>query len=133
MAADERAPHGYVRIAEADLPTLRIQHLTTAIDMSIALPDALAGASGAVTTGYTEWTGAWHDATVSLGWDWGFHRNTVLMLHPTEVRTNIQLIAADGLPRSPVLCRIRLAQWLDSVPWREVVHEVLEAEGHGQG
>jgi hypothetical protein len=129
MSASDSQSQGYVRIAETELPALRIQHLTTAIDMSIALPQELTAAQNDVLSGYTEWAGTWRSAAVSVGWDWGFYRKQVLLLNPAEVRTNIQLIAGDGLPRSPQLNRLHVAQWLDTLPWRDEVYAVLPGNG----
>ena len=112
---------GYVRIPETELQDLRIQHLTSAVDMSIAIAETLAEASPHVITGYTEWTGDWYAAAVSLGWDWGLIHGEVLVINLPEMRTNIQLVSDDGLARSPLFCRLRLAQWLETVPWQDVI------------
>jgi len=118
---------GYVRIKEAELSRLCIQHLASAVDPSIAVPETMGECPAALVTGYTEWVGSWRGAQVSLGWDWAFVREGIVLLSPTEIRTNIQLIAQDGLARPPILARMHLARWLDSVPWREAaVRELVQ-------
>jgi hypothetical protein len=112
---------GYVRIPETELQDLRIQHLTSAVDMSIAIAETLAEASPHVITGYTEWTGEWYAAAVSLALDWGLIHGEVLLINLPEMRTNIQLVSQDGQARSPLLCRLRLAQYLETVAWQDVI------------
>ncbi len=132
MGSAEVMPDGRVRVAEADLPRLRIRHLTSQVDSSIAVPDHLLGLAAEVITGYTEWVGTWGGAQVSLGWDWASCRGEILLLSPAEIRTNIQLVAPDGSVMLPRLCRVRLARWLESIPWRETaVLELLQPRGNG--
>jgi hypothetical protein len=114
-----RTPEAYVRMRRTELPQLRIHHLTSAIDQSIALPEGLAAAPAEVISGHTEWVGTWHGAQVSIGWDWAFVDDTIIFLHPIEIRTNLQLIAPDDLAESPILTRVHLHEWLESLPWRE--------------
>lgn len=132
MGSAEVTLDGHVRIAEADLPGLRIRHLTSEVDPSIAVPERLLGFAPEVITGYTEWVGTFGGAQVSLGWDWGSFRGDIFLLSPAEIRTNIQLVAEDGSAESPMLCRMHLARWLESVPWRETaVVDLVQARGKG--
>jgi hypothetical protein len=120
MGASENRHIRYVQIPEHELSQLSIEHLTSAIDMSIGLPDHLASVSGEVISGYTEWIGSWRGRDVTIGWDWGFYQGEILMLSAAEIRTNIQLLAsADFSPSPPLLARGCLARWLDTIPWRE--------------
>jgi hypothetical protein len=112
---------GYVQIPEAELSELRIHHLDSAVDMSIAVAETLAQAGPDTVTGYTEWVGAWRGAGVSMGWDWGYIHGEVMLINLPEMRTNIQLVAFDGTARSPLFCRLRLAQQLESLGWQDVV------------
>jgi hypothetical protein len=109
----------YVPIPKSDLAQLRIHHVRSAIDMSIAVPEELAAACGRVLSGYTEWVGEWQGAQVSIGWDWGCVQGQIVFLNPTEIRTNIQLLAADGSVQSALLTRMQLHEWLESLPWRD--------------
>jgi hypothetical protein len=102
-----------------ELPRLRIEHLCSAIDQSIALPEGLETALTNAISGYTEWVGTWHGEQVSIGWDWAFFDGSIIFLHPIEIRTNLLLIAPDGLAESPILTRVHLHEWLESLPWRE--------------
>jgi len=121
---------GYVQIPERELSQLRIEHLTSAIDMSIGLPDRLAHAAREVISGYTEWIGKWHDREVSIGWDWGFHQGELFVLSAAEIRTNVQLTAPDRSPLPPLLARGYLARWLETVPWREgAIRELVQRNG----
>jgi Domain of unknown function (DUF4902) len=116
-ASGTRAPVGYVQMRRAELPQLHIKHLTSAVDQSIALPEGLA--SAVVVSGYTEWVGIWHCERVSIGWDWAFADDSILFLNPIEIRTNLLLIAPDGVAQSPILTRVHLHEWLESLPWRD--------------
>jgi hypothetical protein len=104
---------------KSELPQLRLDHRASAIDQSIALPEGLAGAAAEVISGYTEWVGTWQGEQVSIGWDWAFVDGSIVFLHPIEIRTNLLLIAPDGLGESPILTRVHLHEWLESLPWRE--------------
>ncbi len=132
MGSAEVRVDGHVRVAETDLPRLHLRHLTSRLDSSIAVPQRLLGLAAEVTTGYTEWVGSWAGAQVSLGWDWASCRGEIFLLSPAEIRTNIQLVAPDGSVDSSLLCRMRLARWLESVPWRETAVQDLVA-GRGNG
>jgi Domain of unknown function (DUF4902) len=133
MGSAEVTLDGHVRVAEADLPRLRIRHLTSQLDSSIAVPDRLLSMASEVITGYTEWVGTWGGAQVSLGWDWGSLRGEIFVLSPAEIRTNIQLVTPDGAAESPMLCRMHLARWLEeSLPWREsAVRDLVEGREGG--
>jgi hypothetical protein len=134
MGSAEITPEGYVRVAEANLSRLRIQHLASAVDSTIAVPERLTDRPAEVVTGYTEWAGTWCGANVSLGWDWGFSFSTgqIFLLAPTEIRTNIQLIADNGSARPPILCRMQLAHWLETLPWRETaIRDLVQPRGNG--
>jgi Domain of unknown function (DUF4902) len=119
MASKGSAPEFYVQIPAAQLQQLRIHHLTSAIDPSIALPDNLTHGGDEVISGYTEWVGTWNGARISLGWDWACVRGEIIPLDPSEIRTNIRLLAADGTAHSPILTRMYLSAWLETLPWRD--------------
>lgn len=113
-----RAADGYVRISEAELPELRVEHLASAVDPSIAVPADMAGQSAEVITGYTEWEGTWRGAGVTLGWDWALYRGRIRLLNAAEIRTNIQVVSRAGSQRPPDTSRGRLALWIEVLPWR---------------
>lgn len=130
MGASENTSSEYVQIPELELSKLRIEHLTSAIDMSIGLPERLAHLSAETVSGYTEWVGCWRGADVSIGWDWGVVRGEVILLNAGEIRTNIQLFAADGVPMSALLTRAYLGRWLETVPWREgPIRDLIQRNG----
>ncbi len=125
MPPNERTREGYVAISRADLPQLRLEHLTSEVDPTIAVPDRLAQFSAELVSGFSEWIGDWRGDQVTIGWDWGAYRGEIVVLYPAEVRTNIRLIGADGAPDTAVLTRLRLAEWLETIAWREPIHGLL--------
>jgi hypothetical protein len=125
MRHPDRAADGYVQIPVFELPQLELRHVTSAVDASIAVPKSFAEMSQDVITGFTEWAGVRHGESVTLGWDWGLYRGHIELLSPAEIRTNIQLIAADGVPHSALSTRMRLSEWLALLPWRGTVSSVL--------
>jgi hypothetical protein len=121
---------GCVPVTARELPQLRISHLDSEFDESILVADDLASAADEMTTGYTEWTGIWRGAEVTIGWDWGLLCGQMRLLNPREIRTNIQVLADDGTPESPVVTRIYLHRWLETVPWAAAVARcVAEKQG----
>lgn len=125
MDSADAGADAWVRIAEPQLTELRIEHLVSAVDSSIALPRALAGERAEAVTGYSEWEGRWRGAGVTLGFDWALLRGRMLLINAAEIRTNIQLVARNGSPRPPAASRGRLALWIDSLPWRAVAAREL--------
>jgi Domain of unknown function (DUF4902) len=124
-----RAPDAYVRIRETELRELRVEHLASAVDPSIAVPREMAAQSAEVITGYTEWEGTWRGTGVTLGWDWALLRGRVRLLSVAEIRTNIQVVSRDGTVRSPDASRGLLARWIETLPWRAVAtHEAARGE-----
>ena len=114
----------YVRIPTHALSEVKLRHLVSEKDSTIALPAGMPAA--AVTTGFTEWVGTWRTETVSVGWDWGVVDSLVVLLSQKEIRTNIQLIAPDQSPMPAVLAQVHLFDWIESLPWREVaVNDLL--------
>jgi Domain of unknown function (DUF4902) len=111
-------PYEYVQIAESDLPRIQLRHLSSAIDPSISLPESLAEISD-VLTGYTEWTGRWQAQGLTIGWDWAFSNERILLIHAGEIRSNIQVIGKDGAPASAMQTRQSLAAWIETLPWRD--------------
>lgn len=129
MAFRESGAGSFVRIPVTALSQLRIEHQFSALDATIAVGDDHAAAADLVT-GYTEWVGSWDGAQVSLGWDWARVNGRIVALNPAEIRTNIQLIAADGSPHSPILTRMYLHEWLETLSWRVAcASELTRGEG----
>jgi hypothetical protein len=95
-------PNGYVRISSVVLQALRMQHLVSEIDSSIALPEGTNPRGDVDLTGLTEWVGVWNDTKISVGWDWAVIRGVIIMLNPTEIRTNILVSEENGID-SPFL------------------------------
>jgi hypothetical protein len=119
MVPPDEVPDRYVRIAKAELPKVHLEHLASAVDLSIAIPHGLAPRTNDVLTGYTEWAGKWNRHDVSVGWDWAVLAGVIVVLTPATIRTNVQVIMDDGMPAPPMLTRILLFEWLETLPWRE--------------
>ncbi len=120
---------GYVHILKSALPTIPVHHVASAIDMSIAVPSGIDSVPQDVVTGYTEWAGTWCDAEISVGWDWGIVRTVIVVLNPSEIRTNIQLVTEDGFVEPLMLTRIHLLDWIESLPWRNTAIKNLLQQG----
>ena len=118
---------GYLRISKAALLSINLRHLASAIDLSLGVSERPAGVSSDALTGYTEWVGNWYDAEISVGWDWWVVRGSIAVLNPAEIRTNIQVIAADGHSESSLMTRIHLLEWIETLPWRDVLMQVVLA------
>ena len=114
----------YVRIPANALSEVKLRHLVSEKDSTIAVPAGMPAAG--VITGFTEWVGTWRTETVSVGWDWGVVDSLVVLLSQKEIRTNIQLISPDQSPMPAALAHIHLFHWIESLPWREVaVNDLL--------
>jgi Domain of unknown function (DUF4902) len=111
-------PDAYVRICETELRELRVEHLMSAVDPSIAVPREAAGQRAEVITGYTEWEGTWRGTGVTLGWDWALLRGRIQLVNAAEIRTNIQVVSRDGSARPAEASRGYLALWIETLPWR---------------
>jgi hypothetical protein len=108
---------GYVRIPRAGLRSIAMHHVSSAVDLSIAIPEHLAATEPAdMLTGYTEWAGYWEGQTVSLGWDWGLARAGLVLLSADEIRTNIMPVGEASTPTQ--VDRAALAEWIEVLPWR---------------
>lgn len=114
----QNPPYEYVQVAELDLPRIQLKHLSSAIDSSISLPESLADVPDALT-GYTEWTAQWQERGLSIGWDWAFASERILLIHADEIRSNIQVMGQDGVPASATQTRRHLAAWIETLPWRD--------------
>lgn len=118
--------YGYAQIAEKDLARIQLKHLSSAIDPSIALPESLADFLE-VLTGYTEWVGRWHERGLTIGWDWAFANERILLIHENEIRSNIQVVGRNGAPTSATQTRRHLATWIETLPWRnDAVSQLIQ-------
>jgi hypothetical protein len=118
MITKQAHSDGYVRIPTSALPEVRLHHLISEKDLSIAVrADEHAGPS---ITGYTEWAGTFEGTTLSVGWDWGVIQRVIVLLNPNEIRTNIQLVGPDSRPVPPPRARIHFMDWIETLPWRQV-------------
>jgi hypothetical protein len=124
MATKQGSSSGYVLLPTSALASLRLWHLLSELDSSIAFQnDARAPVN---VTGYTEWVGSWCHRRLSLGWDWGVVQGLVVVLNPMEIRTNIRLLSADARVEEPEIARIHLLDWIESAPWRPVIETLVQ-------
>lgn len=127
MASRDQASDGWACVPRSELPLISLFHLASDIDMSIALPHGAASDAAAdVITGFTEWAGEWRDTQISVGWDWGVIAGQIIVLHPAEMRTNV-LIMDDGTFASAMLTRVHLLSWIETLPWRAPIAELLKS------
>jgi len=117
MTTKQAHSDGYVRIPTSELSEVRLHHLTSEKDFTISVRDD--EHTGPSVTGFTEWAGTWRGSTLSLGWDWGVIQRVIVLLNPNEIRTNIQLVGADGRPVPAPRARIHFMDWIETLPWRE--------------
>src|SRR5665213_3232041 len=109
---------GYIRLYETQLGDLSLDHLTSAIDMSISLPEEFAGLAD-IITGHTEWVAPWQGREISIGWDWACINDMIRLIHADEIRSNIRLISKDDVPTSSVRTRTVLVDWIETLSWRD--------------
>lgn len=119
MGEEEASARRQVQIPTAVLASVRLRHLLSERNVSVGVP---AGAPASATiAGITQWLGSWHDQAVSVAWDWGMVGGTIVLLSQNHIRTNIELIAADRRPEPADLAQIHFYQWIESLPWQQVV------------
>jgi len=114
-----------VRILKSDLPTLRLRHAASAIDRSLSVPDGVAPPTELLSlSGYTCWVGLWSDATVHASWNWGVLLQSLVIISPHKLDTNIQL-AENGMDLSVLLNKSCLLEWIESLAWRDPVWAII--------
>lgn len=130
MSTKEKNADGYVRITTTELLSVRLTHLISEKDLTILVPG---DEDGTTITGITEWVGAHRNMPLSVGWDWGILQQTIVLLSPNEIRTNIQIVSADGRPELPAIAKVRLLHWIETLPWREAIEELLRRDDSDEG
>jgi len=121
MSNNDHTSDGYVRLPTLALPSVKLRHLVSERDSTIAVT---AGTQPEIT-GYTEWVGVWRDSSVTVGWDWGVVQGVIVVIDPAEIRTNILLVNEGQRAEPRDLARIYLLQWIESMPWRETAIQEL--------
>ena len=123
---------GFVQIKAPALQEVRFRHVRSAIDLSLGAPLEVQGALPETSiSGYTEWVADASGERLSLGWDWAIVRELIVVLNPTAMRSNLQVIVDDGLIESPALTRIRLLEHLETLPWRLFVQRLVHGMPYG--
>lgn len=120
------APYNHVRIPKSEISTLEVVHVRSEYDVSISLPEGTTSdPSPDVITGVTEWAGEWRQAPICVGWDWGVIAGQIIVFHPAGIRTNVRIAMDDGSLASPMLTRIHLFEWIESLPWRQAIVDLM--------
>jgi len=112
----------YVRISLPALQGIRLYHVFSDLDQSIATP---AMAADQVPTGYTEWAGDWDGSPVSVGWDWAVVGGAIVLINPLEIRTNIAILSPQGASESPMRTRLHLQEWIEGLNWHAPIENIL--------
>lgn len=127
MAPPGEAPDHFARVRRPELGTISVVHLASGIDMSIAVPAGVeTGPAAGIVTGFTEWAGDWRGTPITVGWDWGVIAGQIIVLNPAEIRTNVRLVMDDGSLASAMLTRVHLLPWIESLPWRATIMELVQ-------
>jgi hypothetical protein len=117
-----------VRIPMSALPAIRLHHVASVIDPSLAVPEGVDHVPVANTlAGYTEWEGAWRGNALYASWDWSVVLGALVLISPHKVLTNIKLAEYDS-EESSLLNRAHVLEWLDSLAWRDAVRAAIGAD-----
>jgi hypothetical protein len=130
VAPAGNASDSSVRVPRAALASVRVFHIASAIDPAIAPPGKVASSSSDEITGYTEWAGEWNGARICIGWDWGVIAGAIIVLHPAQIRSNLQVVMENGDTTSALLTRVYLLEWIEALPWREAAIVELIRSAH---
>lgn len=121
--------YNHVRVPRSEIAALEITHVRSEYDASIALHEGMSADPRAdVTTGVTEWAGEWHDAPISVAWDWGVIAGQIIVIHPDGIRTNVRIVRDDGSLASEMLTRIYLFEWIESLSWRQAIVDLMSRD-----
>jgi Domain of unknown function (DUF4902) len=118
----------WVYIPTSQLASLRLEHLYSTIAPAITTIGSRALVDTPTSTGYTEWSGAWCDAQVFLGWQWGRMRNALVILSPENIRTNVVLLRVGGEPVSTRLAPAYFLEHIETLCWQDRVWSLLEED-----
>lgn len=103
-----------------------LQHRASGIDLSLAAT----GSSGThaqtgILAGYTQWRALWRTHDVRVCWNWGRSQSVLFVLNPAGIRANIQLLDDAGNVESFLLSRAYLLEWIEALPWRDTLQELI--------
>ncbi|HTE40437.1 MAG TPA: DUF4902 domain-containing protein [Steroidobacteraceae bacterium] len=121
---DEKLVNVSLSIPVSALDRIALRHLFSKLDPTIAVVDGVQDPG--MTSGITEWIGECGDAIISIGWDWGVTMGVIVTLNPAEIRTNVQLLNADGGRLPTDIGRAHLLHWVEATPWRQVICNLLQ-------
>jgi hypothetical protein len=114
-----------VEVPGSALGALCLCHLRTVIDPSLVVAPTAASPSAAGTlAGYTEWSARWRATEVYVSWKWAVLRETLIVLDPAALRTNI-LVTEEGRAVAPFQNIAYIFEWIETMPWRFAVGEVI--------
>jgi hypothetical protein len=109
----------------AELAAVRLQHIGSAIDVSLAVVEwGVAAPSTGAVAGYTAWGATRERVKLHACWDWAVVRGSLVVLNPAALRTNIRLL--DGVTAMAfLLSQAHIFEWIESMPWRDKVDEIV--------
>ncbi len=103
-----------------------LQHIASGIDLSVAATGSGGAAVQAgLLAGYTQWEATWQALQVYVRWNWGISQNLLFVLNPAAIKANIQLLDDAGSVESFLLSRAHLFEWIEALPWRDTLREVI--------
>lgn len=117
-----------VFLSRSELEAICLRHIASGVDLSLAFPARIGGtpAIGALA-GYTEWGATRESEQLCVCWSWGVLQSSLVVLNPGALKANIQLM--EGSVVVPLLLnRVYLYEWIESLPWRETVREVVSRD-----
>ena len=121
-----QSPDGTIRLTQADLHSVALQHLLSGLDENIAREKAQHAMSTSLT-GYTEWLSP-ESPVISLGWDWQLDvTGTSLQLRRVgEPRSNLMFTDAYLRDLGDAHSSALLAGFVDQFNWQGTVLHAIE-------
>lgn len=112
----------YVRLREHELYQLEFIHLCSEVATTAPCQPIC---------GFTEWSGAYNDVTISMGWDWVLKSELFLLYStPQILRTNIMLVSEKGYDLGSEMTSVICGRVVASMPWHRAVIKILHDKLH---
>ena len=114
-----------VFLSRADLEPFVLHHIASGLDSSLTVPEGShAEPPSDAVAGFTEWGARRRGLELYVCWNWAVLQSSLMVLNPAALRANIQLM--EGAAAVPALLnRAYLHEWIESLPWRDKVKEVV--------
>jgi hypothetical protein len=118
---------GLIRLLAEELLSTQLTHFVSGMDTDGSSALKTCGKATSIS-GYTEWIST-HEPTISIGWDWCI-QFTLSERKWTRVglpRSNVMLIEDTGTDAGWQRSHNVLATFVDVLPWREQIPNVVAA------